>query len=70
MNNPNDRKTRKYSQNKTNSKLVIIAALRSRCGHYIFVLFLSFFLLFFPCLSGRRMDVYHTSTHDAVLVRI
>jgi len=41
----------------------------SRCGHYIFVLFL---LLFFssPNLSGRRMDVYHTSTHDVVLVRI
>ena len=43
-----------------------MATLRSRCGHYIFVLFLSSFfllLLFFssPNLSGRRLDVYHTS---------
>jgi len=51
-----------------------MAALRSRCGHYIFVLFLlyssSFFLFSSPNLSGRRLDVYHTSTHDVVLVRI
>jgi len=39
-----------------------MAALRSRCGHYIFVLFLSFFYSS-PNLSGRRLDVYHTSTH-------
>jgi len=35
-----------------------------RCGFYI---------LFFsssPILSGRRLDVYHTSTHDVGLVRI
>jgi len=41
--------------------------------HSSFVLFLlsSFFLLFSsPNLSGRRLDVYHTSTHDVVLVRI
>jgi len=31
----------------------------------------SFFLLFSsPVLSGERLDVYHTSTHDVVLVRI
>jgi len=31
----------------------------------------SFFLLFFsPNLSGRRLDVYHTSTHGVALVRI
>jgi len=43
-------------------------ALRSRCGHYIFALwFLSFSL---PNLSGRRVDVYHTSTHGVALVRI
>jgi len=48
-----------------------MAALRSRCGHYIFVLFLSFFSSFSsPNLSGRRLDVYHTSTHGVVLVRI
>ena len=50
---------------------LIIAALRSRCGHYIFVLFLSSFFLFSsPNLSGRRVDVCHTLTHDVVLVRI
>jgi len=47
------------------------AALRSRCGHYIFVLFLfSFFLFSSPNLSRQRMDVYHTSTHGVALVRI
>jgi len=52
---------------------VIMAALRSRCGHYIFALwFLSFFFLLFssPNLSGRRLDVYHTSTYDVDVVRI
>jgi len=31
-----------------------------------------FFLSFFssPNLSGRRLDVYHTSTHGVALVRI
>ena len=31
-----------------------------------------FFLLFFssPNFSGRRLDVYHTSTHGVALVRI
>jgi len=29
-----------------------------------------FFFFSSPNLSGRRMDVYHTSTHDVVLVRI
>jgi len=46
-----------------------MAALRSRCGH----LSCFFFLLLFssPNLSGRRLDVYHTSTHgDEALVRI
>ena len=67
-----------------------MAALRSRCGHYIFVLFLfmvalcnradhyifalwflsSFFFFSSPNLSGRRLDVYHTSTHGVVLVQI
>jgi len=38
---------------------VIMAALRSRCGHYIFVLFLSsssFFLGFFPRLISAVAD--------------
>ena len=53
-------------------KTVIMAALRSRCGHY-FCPVVSIFLSFFyssPNLSGRRLDVCHTSTHDVVLVRI
>ena len=41
----------------------IMAALRSRCGHYIFVLFLLFSFFSSPNLSRRRLDVYHTSTH-------
>jgi len=53
---------------------IIMAALRSRCGHYIFVLFLSFFFFFLgfssPNLSSRRLDLYHTSTHGVALVRI
>jgi len=45
-----------------------MAALHSRCGRYIFALFL---LLFFSAnLSGHRVDVYHTSTHGVALVRI
>jgi len=56
-----------------------MAALWNTAGHYIFALwFLSFFLLllllllFSPSLnpSGRRVDVYHTSTHGVALVRI
>jgi len=50
-----------------------MAALRSRCGHHVFALWFppSFFFFFFsPNLSGRRMDVYHTSTYGVVLMRI
>ena len=51
--------------------LFIMAALYNRAGHYIFVLwFLSIFFFSSLNLSGRIMDVYHTSTHDVVLVRI
>jgi len=53
---------------------LIMALLRSRCGHYIcalwFRLLLSSSLFSSLNLSGRRVDVYHTSTHGAVLVRI
>jgi len=53
--------------------LFLMVALRSRCGHYIFVLWFLllpiFYLLFSsPNLSGRRLDVYHTSTHGVALV--
>ena len=44
-------------------------ALRNRCGHYIFVLFLPFFFSS-PNLSGQRLDVYHTLTHGVALERI
>jgi len=49
-----------------------MTALRSRCGHYIFALWflLSSFFVSSPNLSGRRVDVCHTSTHDVALVRI
>jgi len=50
-----------------------MAALWNRAGRYIFALwFLSSFFFFFssPNLSGRRSDVYHTSTRGVVLVRI
>jgi len=48
--------------------MLVMAALRSRCGHYIFALwFLFIYLLSFfyssPNLSGRTVDIYHTSTH-------
>jgi len=38
-------------------------------GHYIFAV-VSFFLLFYSSsnLSGRRLNVYHTSTHGVALV--
>jgi len=51
----------------------IMAALRSRCGHYIFVLWFLLFCFFFfssPNLSGCRLDVYRTSTLGVALVRI
>ena len=50
------------------SRKLVIAALRSRCGHYILQLW---FLLFsLPILSGPVLDVYRTSTHDVALVQI
>ena len=50
-----------------------MAALWYRAGHNIFALwFLSSSIFFFssPNLSGRRLDVYHTSTHGVALVRV
>jgi len=57
-------------------KILFMAALWNRAGHYIFILwFLSIYLLllsFFssPNLSRRRLDAYHTSAHGVALVRI
>jgi len=50
-----------------------MAVVRRRCGHYIFALwFLLLLFIFFssPNLSRRRLDIYHSSTHGAALVRI
>jgi len=54
-----------------------MAALRSICGHYIFILWFLLLLLLLlllpfssPNLSGRRLDVYHTSTHGVALVQL
>jgi len=57
------------------SVFVLFFCPKSCYGHYIFALWLlSFFLSIFfyssPNLSGRRLDVYHTSTHGVALVRI
>ena len=38
------------------------------CGFFLLSSFYLFFLTY--NLSGRRLDVYHTSTHDVALVRI
>jgi len=52
--------------------LLIMVALWNRTDHYI--LPCDFYLLSFffssANLSGRRLDVYHTSTHSVALVRI
>jgi len=49
----------------------IMAALRSRCGHFCPVVSSSsFFLLFFSPNLSRPLNVYHTSTHGVALVRI
>ena len=56
--------------------VIVMVALCNRADHYIlpcdFYLSSSFFFFFFssPNLSGRRLDVYHTSTHGVALVRI
>ena len=56
---------------------LVMATLCSTAGHYIFVLWflllsIFYFLLFFLTYSQllRMLDVYHTSTHGVVLVRI
>jgi len=53
--------------------ILIMVALWNRAGHYIFALwFLSSSSFFFssPNLSGRRLDVCHTSTRGVALVWI
>jgi len=50
----------------------IMVTLCNRADHYIFAVVSFFFLSFFfsPSLSGRRLDVCHTSTHCMALVQI
>jgi len=55
--------------------IIIMAALWNRgaiiflpCGYYLSIILSIFFSS--PNLSGRRLDVYHTSTHGVALVRI
>jgi len=56
--------------------IFVTTALWNRAGHYIFALWFLllsssiFFLFSSRNLSGRRVDVYYTSTHGVVLVRI
>ena len=56
--------------------LLIYHSCRPRYGHPIVqaiilqLRFLSFFSFSSPIQSGRRLDVYHTFTHDVALVRI
>jgi len=51
--------------------LLVMVTLWNRADHYIFALwFLSIFFFSLPNLSGRRLDVYHTSTRGVALVRI
>ena len=51
---------------------VVMVALWNRAGRYIFALLFLLSSSFFssPNLSGRRLDVCHTSTHGVALVRI
>jgi len=54
------------------SEQFIMAALRSRCGHYILQLWLfssSFFLFFLTYSQWSETDLCHTSTHDVALVQ-
>ena len=67
----------RFSPNLENVGL-LIAALCNRGPLYFcpvvsfFFFYLLLLLLFYssPNLSGRRLDVYHTSTHGVALVRI
>jgi len=54
------------------AKTLFMVALWNRADHYIFALWFrsSFYPFFLAYLSGRTLDVYHTSTHDVALVRI
>ena len=53
--------------------VLFMVAIWNRADHiYFHAVVCSFFFFFFssPNLSGRRLDVCHTSTHGVALVRI
>jgi len=58
------------------TQCLVMAALWNKASHYIFIhpvvsfFYLSFYIFSSPNLSGRRLDVYHTSTHGVALLRI
>jgi len=43
----------------------LLSKYNAACGFYLFCS--SFFLFSSPILSGRKLDVYHSSTHDVAL---
>ena len=51
-------------------KMLIMAALRSRCGYYIFVLWFLLSSFSSPNLSGRRVHVYHTYLIAAIVMTL
>jgi len=61
-------------QKMNEHSLLVMVAIWNRADHYInFHAVVSYYLLsIFSSLnlSGRTLDVYHTSTHGVVLVRI
>ena len=56
----------------TLKKLLFLGIFGAAVNHHSVAasFYLSFYLFSSPNLSGRRLDVYHTSTHDVALVRI
>ena len=64
---PSSHQLKSYVASKSRLKLAARAVLSADAGLLVFFYLLVFFS---PNLSGRRMDVYHTSTHDVVLVQI
>ena len=50
--------------------IFFMATLRSRRGHYIFILWFPHLSFSPPILRRRRLDVCHTSTHGVDIMRI
>jgi len=58
-------RTKEIKKREINIKSFIFYGRPMPCGF-----FLSIFFFSSPNLSGRRLDVYHTSTHGVALVQI